>query len=349
MTSTSFAPSRCHTGLSVQDLLCDNVSASNPMPFSDSNDPAFPSSIYDYPLTYSPHANFHSNALSDNGTNAALSSSSSSSSTISLPFHDPSIPESPPSPAETSKKTREVRTGRPSSRRVPPQSLCSAGVKASIVKTVHHDGARPHLLAPELPKSGSGSRGPWRANEDCLLRELVHRFGPCNWSTIATYLPHRSGKQARERWINQLNPSVKKKNWSPADDRMILSMHSRIGNKWSAIALLLTGRTDNAVKNRFNSTLKRAMRECVDKPMTKSLQEDIEVGNFSLNEQQIERIVDRIHSKFKYRQSITGECYGMDDITRERTLDFSADLSHQSGENKIPAAGNCKTWLNRIT
>lgn len=91
----------------------------------------------------------------------------------------------------------------------------------------------------------------------------MSRYGACHWSTIAAFLPQRSGKQARERWINQLDPTLKKKNWTVNDDRVILSLHARVGNKWSSIAPLLEGRTDNAVKNRFNSTLKRAVRQCV--------------------------------------------------------------------------------------
>lgn len=110
-------------------------------------------------------------------------------------------------------------------------------------------------------------RGPWRIEEDRLLIELVARYGARHWSAIATHFPRRSGKQARERWMNQLNPNLKKKNWTSNEDRIILRAHSSLGNKWSAIAHLLPGRTDNSVKNRFNSTLKRAMKErCLTSP-----------------------------------------------------------------------------------
>lgn len=125
----------------------------------------------------------------------------------------------------------------------------------------------PQLSPPGSPKLkalrglAKTSRGPWRVEEDQLLLQLVRRYGPCHWSAIAAHLPHRSGKQARERWMNQLNPSLKKKNWSAQEDRTILCSHARLGNKWSAIANLLPGRTDNSVKNRYNSTLKRAIRD----------------------------------------------------------------------------------------
>lgn len=104
-------------------------------------------------------------------------------------------------------------------------------------------------------------RGPWRIEEDRLLIQLVELYGARQWSRIATHFPNRTGKQARERWMNQLNPDLKKKNWTAEEDRIILRAHASLGNKWSAIANLLPGRTDNSVKNRFNSTLKRAMKE----------------------------------------------------------------------------------------
>lgn len=116
-------------------------------------------------------------------------------------------------------------------------------------------------LKPRSLISTKPSRGPWRIEEDRQLIELVRRYGPCHWSSIAAYLPHRSGKQARERWINQLNPALKKKNWTANEDRTILQAHRSLGNKWSAIANMLPGRTDNSVKNRFNSTLRRAIRD----------------------------------------------------------------------------------------
>jgi len=107
------------------------------------------------------------------------------------------------------------------------------------------------ILKPKIVK------GPWTEEEDQLLRDWVQQNGACKWSGCALYIPGRTGKQCRERWFNNLNPDVKKGEWSMEEDEIIFNMYIKFGSAWSKISKCLPSRSENAIKNRFYSSMRK--------------------------------------------------------------------------------------------
>ncbi|KAA8524639.1 hypothetical protein F0562_011062 [Nyssa sinensis] len=104
-------------------------------------------------------------------------------------------------------------------------------------------------------------KGPWTTAEDAILVEYVKRHGEGNWNAVQRNSGLlRCGKSCRLRWANHLRPHLKKGAFSPEEERLIIELHAKLGNKWARMASQLPGRTDNEIKNYWNTRLKRRQR-----------------------------------------------------------------------------------------
>ena len=120
---------------------------------------------------------------------------------------------------------------------------------------------KENSMETQLKKPSTNSVGNWTPQEDEVILRYVYEKGKGDehmmWGNLSETLNGRSGKSCRERWFNHLDPKIKRTEWSQEEQWVLFILRNQSNEKWSLISKKLMGRTDNAVKNYWNSRLKK--------------------------------------------------------------------------------------------
>ncbi|XP_028754588.1 transcription factor MYB93-like, partial [Neltuma alba] len=119
-------------------------------------------------------------------------------------------------------------------------------------------------------------KGPWMPEEDEKLFNCISKHGSGNWKTVPKQAGlNRCGKSCRLRWTNYLRPDIKRGKFTEEEEKLIIKLHSVLGNKWSKIATHLPGRTDNEIKNLWNTNLRKKLLQMGIDPETHKPRTDL--------------------------------------------------------------------------
>ncbi|CAN1199902.1 Transcription factor MYB61 [Linum perenne] len=169
-------------------------------------------------------------------------------------------------------------------------------------------------------------KGLWSPEEDEKLLRHITKFGHGCWSSVPKQAGlQRCGKSCRLRWINYLRPDLKRGAFSQQEENLIIELHAVLGNRWSQIAAQLPGRTDNEIKNLWNSCLKKKLRQRGIDPVTHKPLSEVENGDEMKNVNSSNSAADG------------GGCGGGGGGGEENLVSGELDLLKQENPNRVKA------------
>jgi hypothetical protein len=126
-----------------------------------------------------------------------------------------------------------------------------------VLQSATSDWAKQRSRVSTPRNVGGARKNKWTPAEDSQLLTTVQEWGSNDWSKVAQFIPGRTGKQCRERWLARLSPDVLQEDWSADEDLTLLSKQNEFGNRWSKIREFLPGRSTVSLKNRWNWLCRR--------------------------------------------------------------------------------------------
>ncbi|KAI5659945.1 hypothetical protein M9H77_28738 [Catharanthus roseus] len=165
-------------------------------------------------------------------------------------------------------------------------------------------------------------KGAWTAEEDHILISFIQKYGHQNWRALPKQAGLlRCGKSCRLRWTNYLRPDIKRGNFTKEEEETIINLHQFIGNRWSAIATRLPGRTDNEIKNYWHTHLKKRVQE--NSAMASSKRQRFGSNNIRISETW--NFSNQYLNNFK---NINGYCYNANNFHTNWSGELAGEIDH---------------------
>lgn len=205
------------------------------------------------------------------------------------------------------------------------------------------------------------NKGPWTSNEDKLLKEYVQKNGAKKWHLCAEFIKNRTGKQCREHWKNCLNPDLIKGNWTYEEDLLIMVFYLKCNGSWKEMIHLFNNRTENSIKNRFYSQLRKiASNDSENTSKKRSAKIDLEhllkylqegiaeakliyMSRNKLSEEEYNKYIKKMEIKFNNKKKERKKKKGKKkeySINKKNKYNLLGKKREKNSPNKIPEKPN---------